>query len=131
MKLKIKKSLIILATLFVPLMILTGPTMIVRAAATGTGKVDCVCADPKACLACAGVSPIMEKLKFIIRFLSALVWIVAVIMIVVGGIQYTTSNGNPQAITNAKKKIYDVLIGVFAYTFLWAFLEWIIPGGII
>lgn len=65
-----------------------------------------------------------------IRLLTALVGILAVIMIIVGGIQYSTANGNPQSVANAKKRITDVLIGVIAFVFLYAFLEWLIPGDI-
>jgi hypothetical protein len=64
-----------------------------------------------------------------IAVLSALVGIVAVIAIVVGGIQVTTSAGDPQKSAAGKNHIRNAVIGVAAYVFLYAFLQWIIPGG--
>jgi hypothetical protein len=51
-------------------------------------------------------------------------------MIAVAGVQYTTSRDNPQAVQAAKQKIWNVLIGLLAFFFLYAFVQWIIPGGV-
>ncbi|CAN5427560.1 hypothetical protein BH09PAT4_BH09PAT4_03340 [soil metagenome] len=64
-----------------------------------------------------------------IAVLSALVGIVAVIAIVVGGIQVTTSAGDPQKSAAGKNHIRNAVIGVVSYVFLYAFLQWVIPGG--
>lgn len=127
MKLKIKNIAIITLTLFTPLIIMATPLVVpntstVAYAATG-------CTNAKDCLSGPKTSKIMDEILIIIRFLSALVLVIAVIMIIVGGIQYTTSGGNAQSVAAAKKKITDVFIGIMAYIFLWAFLEWLIPPG--
>lgn len=75
-----------------------------------------------------GFDKIYSTLTDILTFLAASVGLFATIMLVVGGIQYITSNGNPQAVTAAKKKIGNVLLGLIAFAFLYAFLEWLIPG---
>lgn len=65
----------------------------------------------------------------LITGLSAIVGVVVVIMIVVGGIQYASSRDNPQAVSAAKRRITNAILGLLAYSLLYFFLEWIIPGG--
>jgi hypothetical protein len=66
----------------------------------------------------------------IIRFLNIAVGIVAVIAIVLGGIQYSASRDNPEAVKSARKHILNALLGLVCYFLLYAFLNFIIPGGI-
>lgn len=91
----------------------------------------CKNGNASACLKSSkGFNYIYSDLTTGLTFLAAGVGLVATIMLVVGGIQYITSNGNPQAVTAAKKKIGDVVLGLVAFAFLYAFLQWLIPGGI-
>jgi hypothetical protein len=64
-----------------------------------------------------------------IEVLSLIFGLIAAISIIVGGIQYTSSAGDPQKITTAKHRIVMTLTAVLAYTFLVAFLEFLVPGG--
>lgn len=66
-----------------------------------------------------------------IAFLAAVVGLVTVISIVVGGIQYASSGDDPQKVQKAKARIINSILGLLAFFFLFAFLEWIIPGGLI
>jgi hypothetical protein len=50
-------------------------------------------------------------------------------MLIFGGIQYTTSGSNPQAVSAAKKKILNVVIALVAYALLYSFFQWLVPGG--
>lgn len=67
----------------------------------------------------------------IVRFLSAGVGIVIVLMIIVGGIQYITSQGNPQATASAKNRITNAIIALFLFIFMTAILNFLIPGGLL
>jgi hypothetical protein len=70
--------------------------------------------------------------KFInpaINTLTACFGIIAVISIILGGINYTTSEGDPQKVSRAKNRIFNTIIAVVAYIFLYAFLQFLIPGG--
>jgi hypothetical protein len=70
--------------------------------------------------------------KFInpaINTLSACFGIVAVISIILGGINYSTSEGDPQKASRAKNRILNTIIAVIAYIFLYAFLQFLVPGG--
>jgi hypothetical protein len=55
--------------------------------------------------------------------------LVATISIILGGIQYSASEGDPQKATAAKSRISNTIIAIFAYLFLYAFLQFLIPGG--
>ena len=65
-----------------------------------------------------------------IKFFAALVGVFVVISIVIGGIQYTTSADDPGKVTAAKKRIFDAVLALLAFLFLFAFLQWIVPGGV-
>jgi len=65
-----------------------------------------------------------------IKLLSVLVGVVAVIFIIFGAIQVSSSGGDPQKSANGKNHIRNALIGVVAYVLLFALINWLIPGGI-
>jgi hypothetical protein len=65
-----------------------------------------------------------------IVLLSALVGVIAVISIILAGIQYSASADDPAMVSKAKQRIFNTLIGLVAYIFLFAFLNYLIPGGI-
>lgn len=74
-------------------------------------------------------NPIIKWLRNFINLFAAIIGVGAVIMIIIGGIQYTAARDNPQAIQAAKMKIMNVAIGIVAFIFLYAFMQWLIPGG--
>jgi hypothetical protein len=63
-------------------------------------------------------------------FLGAGVGIVITIMLVIGGIEYAASGGNPNTVADAKKRIANALIALVTFGLMWAFLNWIIPNGV-
>jgi len=66
-----------------------------------------------------------------ILFLSGGVGIVVVIMIIIGGIQYTSSSGDPQKVGAAKQKIFNAVLALVAWVLLAGFLNYLVPGGIL
>ena len=64
-----------------------------------------------------------------INLFSLVFGLVAVISLILGGIQYSASEGDPQKTAQAKNRLYSTLIAIFAYLFLYAFLQFLIPGG--
>jgi uncharacterized membrane protein len=79
---------------------------------------------------CVQHNQIIKDLQAIINALSAGVAIIVVIMITVGGIQYMTAGGSPEAVTKAKQRITNALLALLAFLLTFAFLQWLIPGGI-
>lgn len=75
-------------------------------------------------------NPIVERLNDIINVLTGVVIIVVIGVIIFGGIQYTMAGGNPQKAADARKRITNGLTALFAFLLIWAFLQWIVPGGI-
>ena len=65
----------------------------------------------------------------VVNLLSAMVAVVVVVGIIVGAIQFSSSAGDPQKAANGKNHIRNALIGLLAYILLYAFLQFIIPGG--
>lgn len=76
-------------------------------------------------------NPILDALFAIIRFLSMGVGIVVVGSIVLAGIQYTTSRGDPQATAKAIERITNSLIALTLFIFSYALLNWLIPAGLL
>ena len=73
---------------------------------------------------------IMEYVIIIINILSAVVGVIVVIMIVIGGIQYTSARDNPQAVAGARERIMNALLALVFYLGITAFLQWVVPGGV-
>lgn len=77
-----------------------------------------------------GPPPLPGPVVDVINFMSFGVGIIVVGMIIVGGIQYTTSGGVPQKIEAARKRITNAVIALVLYIFMFAILQWLIPGGL-
>ncbi len=74
-------------------------------------------------------NPIMDMLFAVIRFLSFGVGLVVIGSIIVGGIQYTASAGDPQATAKAIGRIRSSLIALGIYIFAYPLLNYVIPAG--
>lgn len=80
--------------------------------------------------ACLEANPLINIIKWVINILAAGVGVITVLMIVIGGIQYSTSGANPQAVGAAKGRIANAIIALIMFAFIYAFLQWLVPGGI-
>jgi hypothetical protein len=65
-----------------------------------------------------------------INLLSLSFGVIAAISIIAGGIQYSVSAGDPQKVSNAKKRILNTIVAIVAYMFLYSFLQFLVPGGL-
>ncbi len=66
-----------------------------------------------------------------IQLMSAAAGIAISISIVIGGIQYASSAGDPQQAAAAKARIRNAIIALLAFLFLYALLNFLIPGGLL
>lgn len=71
-----------------------------------------------------------EVLSGILRFMGFLVLPVCVIVIIWGGISYSAAGNNPEAINKARQRIAAGILALLTYILLYAFLNWLIPGGV-
>lgn len=101
---------------------------------TDTSTADCSITDPALSSGgCTGkdCSFIDSYVNPVIKLLSALVGVTSVIFIIFGGIQVSTSAGDPQKSASGKAHIRNALIGLVAYALLFGLINFLIPGGII
>ena len=66
----------------------------------------------------------------IMRFLTALVGILVVAGITVGGIVYSTGSGNPAKTQKGVTIIVNSILGLVTYALMFAIINFLIPGGI-
>lgn len=76
-------------------------------------------------------NPIITLLKTALRVMSIGVGLVVVASIVIAGIQYSASQGNPQIAAEAKKRLLNAVIGLVMFIFAFALLNFLVPGGVI
>ena len=74
---------------------------------------------------------IEDILNMVLVVVTTGVGIAAVGSIVFAGVLYITARDHAAQVSKAKTMIMNTIIGIIAYILMWAFLEWIIPGGIL
>lgn len=86
--------------------------------------------DQKSIQNCVSKNPITHQIQVIVNFLSIGVGLVVILMIIMGGVQYVAAGDSPEALKNARARITNALIALVVYIFAFAFLQWLIPGGL-
>lgn len=75
-------------------------------------------------------SAIFDVLNIVLQVLTYGVAIAGTFAIVIVGIQYMTAKDNAGQLAAAKTRLIAIIIGLAAYAVMWAFLQWLLPGGI-
>lgn len=94
------------------------------------------CTDAKACVkegvkgagGNASNNNLGRLIKNIVNILLYALGAVAVVMIVIGGIKYTTSNGDSSAVTSAKNTILYAVIGLVVALLAYAIVNFVITN---
>lgn len=73
---------------------------------------------------------ILRYILLITNVLSGIAGTVIVIMIIVGGIQYSASGADASKVQAAKQKIYNALIALLLFIFGFGIVQWLVPGGV-
>lgn len=125
-----------LALIGLPMSALAMPALPLSNVAATNAKGQFVCGDKSQevvtaiDIGCKGKgNPITDTMFAIIRFLSAGVGLVIIGSIIVGGVQYSASRGDPQATANAVKRIQNTMIALVIFIFGYAILNYVIPAG--
>jgi len=77
-----------------------------------------------------GGNPIWGLLLMAVNILTAGIGIVAIGGIVYASILWTTAEDKNAQIVKSKETIFNVVVGLVAFALLWAFLNFLIPGGV-
>ncbi len=75
-------------------------------------------------------NPIILWINFFINWASVIIVVGSIIVIAAAGVQYSAAAGDSGKIAEAKKRISTVLMALLAYFFLFAFIQWLVPGGV-
>lgn len=73
---------------------------------------------------------IEDILNLILRILTVGASILATGSIIFASFLYITAGGNSGQVQKAKTMIFNTVVGVIVYIFMWTILEWLIPGGV-
>ena len=73
---------------------------------------------------------LLDLLFAIIKFISDGVGLIIIMSLIIAGIQYTFSRGEPQAISSATKRIQSSITALVIFIFAYALLNFIIPNGV-
>lgn len=88
------------------------------------GNNNCIDNDP------AKGGAIIIYLRLLLKFMAGLIGAVILLMLVIAGIQYITSAGDPGAIKGAKNRIINAITALVLFLSAYAILSFIVPGGI-
>ena len=75
-----------------------------------------------------GADGIKEVLKIVVNVMTVGIGVLGVIGITIAGIQYLTAGGNEEKTRKAKRRIFEIIIGLAAYAVIYALLNWLLPG---
>ena len=73
-----------------------------------------------------GTSPLQEQVKDIINGALYVVGVLAVVMVIIGGVKYTTSGGDQAAVTSAKNTIVYSIVGLVIAILAYAIVNFVI-----
>lgn len=67
-------------------------------------------------------------LTTILDIMTVGVGVLGIIGITIVGIQYLTAGGSEEKTRKAKRRMFEIVIGLVAYVLIYAILKWLMPG---
>lgn len=117
------KSLLMIAAIAVGVGVVMTPA---DAQAACTNPKDCVTQGVNSTGGTGGSTDIGTVIKSVINALLFIIGSVAVIMIVIGGLKYTVSNGDSSSVTSAKNTILYSVIGLVVAILGYAIVNFVV-----
>ncbi len=71
---------------------------------------------------------IINVLKLVVDIMSIGIGILGVIGITIVGIQYLTAGGSEEKTRKAKRRLFEIIIGLVAYAIIYGILQWLNVG---
>ncbi len=65
-------------------------------------------------------------INVVLKAILAVVGLIALIYLVIGGLRYITSSGNPDAVEGAKNQILYAIIGIIVVVLAWALVTFVL-----
>lgn len=127
MKRLILKILAVVAVVFAMSFVVANRPEVAYAAKCGdveTSIIDCGDTDT------SNGGGIFVVINIVLNVMTFGVGIAGTLGIVITGIMYLTARDNEAQMTKAKSRLINIVIGLAAYAVMWAFLQWLLPGGI-
>lgn len=81
----------------------------------------CVCDDGKG-------SSIRDILNLVVDIMTIGIGILGVVGISIVGIQYLTAGGSEEKTRKAKRRLFEIVIGLVAYAVIYFLLKWLLPS---
>ncbi len=72
----------------------------------------------------------IDLLFAIIKFISDGIGLIIIMSLIIAGIQYTFSRGEPQAINSATRRIQSSVTALVIFIFAYAILNFLVPNGL-
>jgi len=128
---KIKQTVLIMASLIgLGGVFVVAPAVSVSAATCAGVKTSLISCDYESSKPAVDKTGVWQLLIMAINIMSAGVGIAAVGGVVFGSIMYMTAGDSPDKIKKANIFLMNVILGIIVYAVMWAFLNFIIPGGL-
>ncbi len=70
---------------------------------------------------------VIQILNLIVDIMTVGIGILGVIGITIVGIQYLTAGGSEEKTRKAKRRMFEIVIGLVAYVILYAVVKWLMP----
>lgn len=86
-----------------------------------SGSINCSCDDGNG-------SSIVHILKLVVDIMTIGIGILGVIGISISGIQYLTAGGSEEKTRKAKRRIFEIVIGLLVYVLIYTLLSWLLPS---
>lgn len=80
---------------------------------------------------CQDETDINDVITIVVNVLLFVIGLISVVMIIIGGIMYTTSAGNANSITRAKNTILYSVIGLVVAFVAYAIVNWVVAQFIV
>ena len=71
---------------------------------------------------------VIHILKLVVDIMTIGIGILGVIGISITGIQYLTAGGSEEKTRKAKRRMFEIVIGLVAYVLIYAILSWLLPS---
>lgn len=76
-----------------------------------------------------GDAAVLNVLGLTVKIFTVAVGVLAVVGIIIAGVQYLTARDSEEQVRKAKKRLVQVIIGIIAYVLLFGIANFLIPGG--